>query len=183
MLAGSKIHQSQYQYQNDKEKTFWIRWKATPTFEMGWCSGGLLMISVGGNCAFFDYIQANVNSLITTISAAASTPMLLAPRSAPHQGWIVDGWMVIAAGCVASTLAKTADRSKQVEPMTRVLVIVKSTVFIQQVVVNAEAVSDSWKFNENQQRNCFKLFGWYGSILIMCHWSSINTWSVKISNE
>ena len=37
-----------------------------------------------------------------------------------------------------------------------VLVIVKSTVFIQQVVVNAEAVSDSWKFNENQLNSIYQ---------------------------
>jgi hypothetical protein len=109
--------------------------------------GGFLPLSVGENSVFFADVQANVNfadygndsSLINTevSGTTISTSSRLGYR------WLNSdrSWMYgLNAGYDSRPMA-TGDAD------TGVSVTDKSSVFFQQVAVNAEAVSNSWNFN------------------------------------
>jgi len=109
--------------------------------------GGFLPLSVGENSVFFADVQANVNfadydndSSIINTTVAGTT---ISTSSRLGYRWLnsVRSWMYgLNAGYDSRPMA-TGDAD------TGVSVTDKSSVFFQQVAVNAEAVSDSWNFN------------------------------------
>jgi hypothetical protein len=109
--------------------------------------GGFLPLSVGENSVFFADVQANVNfadydndSSIINTTVAGTT---ISTSSRLGYRWLNSdrSWMYgLNAGYDSRPMA-TGDAD------TGVSVTDKSSVFFQQVAVNAEAVSDSWNFN------------------------------------
>ena len=109
--------------------------------------GGFLPLSVGENSVFFADVLANVNfadyggySSIINTTVAGTT---ISTSSRLGYRWLNSdrSWMYgLNAGYDSRPMA-TGDAD------TGVSVTDKSSVFFQQVAVNAEAVSDSWNFN------------------------------------
>ncbi len=109
--------------------------------------GGFLPLSVGDNSVFFADVLANVNfadygndSSIINTEVAGTT---ISTSSRLGYRWLNGdrSWMYgLNAGYDSRPMA-TGDAD------TGVSVTDKSSVFFQQVAVNAEAVSDSWNFN------------------------------------
>ena len=109
--------------------------------------GGFLPLSVGENSVFFADVQANVNfadygndSSIINTKVAGTT---ISTSSRLGYRWLNSdrSWMFGVNGGYDSRPMATGDAD------TGVSVTDKSSVFFQQVAVNAEAVSDSWNFN------------------------------------
>ena len=109
--------------------------------------GGFLPLSVGENSVFFADVQANANfadyennSSIINTTVAGTT---ISTSSRLGYRWLNGdrSWMYgLNAGYDSRPMATgDADTGRSVTG--------KSTVFFQQVAVNAEAVSDSWNFN------------------------------------
>ena len=109
--------------------------------------GGFLPLSVGENSVFFADLQANANvadydnySSIINTTVAGTT---ISTSSRLGYRWLNGdrSWMYgLNAGYDSRPMA-TGDAD------TGISVTGKSTVFFQQVAVNAEAISDSWNFN------------------------------------
>ena len=109
--------------------------------------GGFLPLSVGENSVFFADVQANANvadydnySSIINTTVAGTT---ISTSSRLGYRWLNGdrSWMYgLNAGYDSRPMA-TGDAD------TGISVTGKSTVFFQQVAVNAEAISDSWNFN------------------------------------
>ena len=109
--------------------------------------GGFLPISVGENSVFFADVLANVNfadygndSSIINTKVAGTT---ISTSSRLGYRWLNGdrNWMFGVNGGYDSRPMATGDAD------TGVSVTDKSSVFFQQVAVNAEAVSNSWNFN------------------------------------
>ena len=117
--------------------------------------GGFLPLSVGENSVFFADVQANVNfadygndSSIINTTVAGTT---ISTSSRLGYRWLNSdrSWMYgLNAGYDSRPMA-TGDAD------TGVSVTDKSSVFFQQVAVNAEAVSDSWNFNAYALSACW----------------------------
>ncbi len=109
--------------------------------------GGFLPLSVGENSVFFADVQANVNFAdydnYSSIVATKVDGATISTSSRLGYRWLNGdrSWMYgLNAGYDSRPMA-TGDAD------TGVSVTDKSSVFFQQVAVNAEAVSDSWNFN------------------------------------
>ena len=109
--------------------------------------GGFLPIAVGENSVFFADVLANVNfadygndSSIINTKVAGTT---ISTSSRLGYRWLNGdrSWMFGVNGGYDSRPMATGDAD------TGVSVTDKSSVFFQQVAVNAEAVSDSWNLN------------------------------------
>ena len=61
--------------------------------------GGFLPLSVGDNSVWFVDALINANFATVRVTAASSTPMWLAPPSAPQRVLAIAGSMLIAVGC------------------------------------------------------------------------------------
>ena len=72
--------------------------------------GGFLPLSVGDNSVWFVDALINANFATVRVTAASSTPMWLAPLSAPQRVLAIAGSMLIAVGCSASMVVMTTGR-------------------------------------------------------------------------